>query len=286
MLSIQLVDRVSSAEESLLDMLLNCPPPGWIEMWKKSEDEIRLACANVSRLGSVHYPPKEQVVRAYDLCPLNNVRVVVLGQDPYHTPGQANGLAFSTNVGVQPSLENIYTELENEFSEQRIAAAKEELLKNADIFTKDKPSAQDKALLFRLFSLASHPVFKRPKHGNLKKWADQGVLLLNTCLTVAPHQPGSHGSVWNGLITRTFEAVAEANPECIYLLWGGHAMKIGNDPQKLSQRSIKLYATHPSPFSARKASKDAPAFIGCDHFRQTNEFLIKQGRPPIDWTLD
>ena len=103
---------------------------------------------------------------------------------------------------------------------------------------------------------------------------------LNTCLTVKPHEAKSHKQIWNGFITRVFSAISEINSECIYLLWGKPAYEMST---QLGERSIKLVSSHPSPFSANRESKDTPAFIGCGHFRQTNIFLEKQGRTPIDW---
>src|SRR5699024_7733607 len=126
-------------------------------------------------------------------------------------------------------------------------------------------------------------VFKSPTHGDLSKWARQGVLLLNTCLTVAPHQPGSHQEIWNGMLRRVLTAADRVNPQCIYLLWGRRAQDIAD---MLSQQSIKLMASHPSPMGAYRASKDIPAFIGCGHFRKVNEYLESRGSQPIDWTLD
>ena len=185
------------------------------------------------------------VFKAFDLCPLNKVCVVILGQDPYHsvengTP-QATGLAFSTNKGCakQPSVSNIHKELKLEY-----------------------------------------PNFVPPHHGDLTNWATQGVLLVNSCLTVKPHAAKSHKDIWNGFMTRVFTAVNETNPECVYLLWGGVAIGKSSD---LGERSIKLVATHPSSYSATTASREAPAFIGCGHFRTTNEYLVSQGRSPIDW---
>ena len=224
------------------------PPPGWTEVFKNASAEIKLVSSILEPLGKF-YPLKCNVFKAFDLCPLNNVKVVILGQDPYHATDhgrpQANGMSFSTDRGhpIQPSLRNIYAELSQEYPKEFII----------------------------------------PDHGDLTSWASQGVLLLNTCLTVAPHQAGSHKEIWNGFLARVLDAISEANPECIFLLLGSKAIKFA---QSLGQRSIKLYASHPSPFSAHKCSKDAPAFMGCGHFKQTNEFLIKQNQTPIDWRLN
>ena len=126
------------------------------------------------------------------------------------------------------------------------------------------------------------PVFRRPHHGDLGSWARQGVLLLNSCLTVKPHEAGSHKQIWNGVVTRIFETLNEVNPECIFLLLGRKAQDFAT---RLGSRTIRLTASHPSPFSAQKSSRDAPAFIGCGHFKAANEILVKQGKTPIDWRL-
>lgn len=253
MLVIQLTGRQDCQDKTIQQIATESPPPGWSETFKKAEAELQLASQILSRLGP-YFPRNKDIFAAFDLCPLNIVRIVILGQDPYHATDngepQANGLAFSTNRGhpVQPSLKNIYKELAQEYGE----------------------------------------AFTPPHHGDLTRWAEQGVLLLNPCLTVAPHQAGSHmskdkkGSFWNGFLARVLHAITETNPECIFLLWGKFAQEFS---ENLGQRSIKLYASHPSPFSAYRATKDAPAFIGCNHFKQANEFLIKQNKTPIDWRL-
>lgn len=247
MFSIQLVGRLVNENDSVAKICEESPPPGWVEVFIKAKGEIELVSKILSQIG-LFFPYKKDLFRAFDLCPLNEVKVVIIGQDPYHSTHagnpQANGMSFSTNKGcpIQPSLLNIYKELEREYSD-----------------------------------------FKIPDHGDLSRWAEQGVLMLNACLTVAPHQAGSHKGIWNGFITRVLDAISEANPECIFLLWGAPAQKLA---VKLNQRSIKLYASHPSPLSAYKDTKDAPAFMGCGHFKITNDFLIKQGKTPIDWRLD
>ena len=241
MFSIQLIERINSDSKTIEEI---DPPLGWIEVFHSAKSELRLVGTILKRLGDF-FPSKQNLFRAFDLCPLSEVKVVIFGQDPYHSTHdgypQANGMCFSTNRGcpIQPSLANIYKELQQEY-----------------------------------------PEFIPPSHGDLSNWANQGVLLLNTCLTVAPHQPKSHGGIWNGFITRVLTAIGEINSECIYLLWGKPAQEMAS---QLGERSIKLIATHPSPFSAHQTTRYASAFIGCGHFRQTNEFLIKQGKTPIDW---
>jgi uracil-DNA glycosylase len=253
MLAIQLTEREQCQDKTVEQITTECPPPGWIEVFAKSKPELYIISTILSRV-EPWFPYKNKLFRAFDMCPLLNVKVVILGQDPYHSTENggpiATGMSFSISRGVSvpSSLQNIYKELEREYPGE----------------------------------------FYKPNHGDLTSWADQGVLLLNTCLTVAPHQAGSHmskdktESFWNGFINRVFDGISEVNPECVFLLWGSPAIKFGSN---LNQRATKLVATHPSGLSANRASKSAPAFIGCNHFRMTNEYLVKQGKVPIDWRL-
>lgn len=182
------------------------------------------------------YPPPGQLFRAFDLCPLPSVRVVLLGQDPYHGPDQANGLAFSVSAGntIPPSLQNIYREIE------------------ADIG-----------------HITHHD-------GDLSSWARQGVLLLNTSLTVAHKNPGAHRDWgWETFTNAAITIVNEQLTHCVFLLWGAHAKRkqeLITDPSHLV-----LTAPHPSPLSAHRG------FLGCRHFSQTNQFLQAHDRTPIDW---
>lgn len=186
----------------------------------------------------VIYPHSTNWFRAFELTPLDQVRVVVLGQDPYHGPNQAHGLCFSVRPGVAtpPSLVNIYKEL-----------------------------AQD---------VGTTPV----NHGFLEPWARQGVLLLNSVLTVEQGNAGSHrGQGWE---TFTDRAIATVNEQCdgvVFLLWGSYAQKKASFVDR--QRHLVLHAPHPSPLSAHRG------FFGTRHFSQANEFLMARGRGPIDWQL-
>ncbi len=196
------------------------------------------------RAGAVIYP--SQPLRALELTPLDQVRVVILGQDPYHGPGQAEGLAFSVASGVRlpPSLRNIYLE-----------------------------RARDPAL-------TPAPA---PADGSLLPWARQGVLLLNTCLTVEDGQPASHaGQGWEVLTEQIIQAViAKARP-VVFLLWGAHAqrtaaaagLQAGQGPHQV------LSANHPSPLSARRGPQP---FVGCAHFSRANAFLRDRGLGEIRW---
>jgi len=273
------------------------PPIGWVETFKWAAPEFRLVSHHLQNMGPF-YPPKRDMFSAFDLCPLSRVKVLIIGQDPYHGPGQANGMAFSVNRGVRvpPSLANIYKELEQEYNMEWTKELVEGWSKQRDSILENLNRVKDsypdyyneeiKKVISRddLINQAVRlrPVFQRPNHGDLSKWAKQGVLLLNTSLTVSPGQPDSHKGIWNGVIAKVLASVTQVNPECIFLLWGANAHGIS---EKIGQRTIKLYASHPSPYSANKGSRDIPAFIGSNHFRLANEYLMKQKKEQIDWTL-
>lgn len=182
------------------------------------------------------YPLGKHIFNAFDHCPFDRVKVVILGQDPYHGPGQAHGLAFSVNEGIPfpPSLLNIFKELKQDL--------------NVPI----------------------------PPNGNLERWADQGVLLLNASLTVRAHQAGSHQKKgWEEFTDQVIRILAEKRKGLVFMLWGSFAQKkasVITDPSHL-----KLYAPHPSPLSAHRG------FFGCGHFRKANEFLRKNGGEGIKW---
>jgi uracil-DNA glycosylase len=242
---------------TIAEMVENDPPPQWAPVIRFALPEIRHASRIVHSLGPF-CPNKEDVIAAFDRCPFPP-KVVIVGQDPYHSVDygvpQACGMAFATRRGckLQPSVGNIFREV------QRCC-----------------------------------PEFTIPNHGDLTEWAMQGVLLLNTCLTVMPHQPKSHmiktpgtnnddgTNIWSGFVDKVLTAILDANPTCIFLLWGADAQKLA---QTLGQRSVKLVASHPSPFSAHRETKDAPAFNGCGHFKMVNDLLISEGKAPVDWRL-
>lgn len=189
------------------------------------------------RSGKVIYPPATEVFNAFRLTEFHDVKVVILGQDPYHGPNQAHGLCFSVlpQVKTPPSLVNIYKEL-----------------------------AQD----IRGFSI--------PNHGYLKSWADQGLLLLNTVLTVEQGKAHSHAnSGWETFTDRVIEALNQHGQGIVFLLWGAHAQKKGKMIDR--QRHHVLEAPHPSPLSAHRG------FLGCKHFSMTNQLLEQQGKQAIDW---
>ncbi|WP_104402957.1 uracil-DNA glycosylase [Vibrio penaeicida] len=187
--------------------------------------------------GKVIYPPESDVFNAFRFTEFHDVRVVLLGQDPYHGPNQAHGLCFSVLPGIKspPSLVNMYKEL-----------------------------AQD------------IPNFTIPDHGYLKSWAQQGVLMLNTVLTVEQGQAHSHAKTgWETFTDKVIEAVNQHREGVVFLLWGAHAQKKGRMIDR--NKHHVLTAPHPSPLSAHRG------FFGCGHFSQTNQILQKQGHTPINW---
>ena len=218
-------------------------PDSW-ERWLGAEfqapymQQLKAFLAAEKAARKTIYPHSSDWFRAFELTPLDEVRVVILGQDPYHGPGQAHGLCFSVREGVKPppSLVNIYKEL-----------------------------AQD---------LGVTPV----NHGHLEAWARQGVLLLNTSLTVEEGNAGSHrGKGWEAFTDRAIETVNAEAPPCVFLLWGSHArQKKALVDQK---RHLVLESPHPSPLSAHRG------FFGNHHFSRANAFLAEHGRSPVDWQL-
>ena len=182
------------------------------------------------------YPRGANIFRAFDKCSVDNLKVVIIGQDPYHGPGQANGLCFSVGDGVQfpPSLVNIFKEIESDLG---------------------------------------IPI---PTSGNLDRWAEQGVLLLNSVLTVRAGVAASHaGRGWERFTDAVVKAVAAHKQGVVYMLWGSYAQKkvAEVDPS----RNLVLKAVHPSPLSAYRG------FFGCRHFSKANEYLLNTGQTPINW---
>lgn len=216
--------------------------PGWastVSAFRASADGVRLEAFLQHRRaqGAVMYPP--QPLRALALTAPEHVRVVILGQDPYHGPGQAEGLAFSVAPGVKlpPSLRNIFKELQRD--------------------------------------LALPP----PNHGSLVRWAEQGVLLLNTCLSVEDGQPASHaGQGWEALTDAVIRRCSEAGSPKVFLLWGAHAQKKAGLID--ASRHAVWMANHPSPLSA---SRGPVPFLGCGHFGRANQWLSAQKMPPVFW---
>jgi len=188
--------------------------------------------------GKTIYPAGQHIFAALNATPVDQVKVVIIGQDPYHGPGQAHGLSFSVPQGVQipPSLHNIYKELHSDLG------------------------------------------MTKPSHGNLTAWSEQGVLLLNSVLTVEARQAGSHqGKGWERFTDAVVACVNTVARPCVFLLWGAYAHKKGASIN--TQKHRVMTSTHPSPLSAHRG------FLGCKHFSQANDWLVSQGRSPIDWQI-
>lgn len=190
------------------------------------------------KAGKRVFPKGAEWFRALDLTPLDKVRVVILGQDPYHGEGQAHGLCFSVKAGVRPppSLVNIYKEIESDLG------------------------------------------IRPPAHGFLEHWARQGVLLLNSVLTVQQGQPASHqGKGWERFTDAVVRLVNAQETPVVFMLWGNYAQRKAEFVD--AQKHLALKAAHPSPFSAHNG------FLGCRHFSKANAFLESKGLAPIDWAL-
>lgn len=243
---------------SIVDIATKSPPLGWEHIFQSAIpefEEIDRILAEQQETFGPCYPRRKDVFQAFELTRLHEVKVVIFGQDPYHSVyngrPQATGLSFSVppNSIIPPSLKNIFKELADEYPRDD-----------------DDPSKY---------------CFVLPSHGDLRGWARQGVLLLNTCLTVNPGQAGSHGDIWKGFIVRVIRAINEANPNCIYVMWGKKAQSLGDH---VGGRSVPLISPHPSPFSAH-GRNGREGFFGNGHFVKINELLIEQGKQPIDWNL-
>jgi len=204
--------------------------PYYLKLYKtiKNEYETQLV-----------YPPADEIFTAFNLTDLENVKVLILGQDPYHEPGQAHGLSFSVKPGIQipPSLMNMYKELHDELG------------------------------------------LYIPNNGYLTKWASQGVMMLNTVLTVRAHDANSHkGMGWEEFTDAAIKALNEVDRPIVYMLWGSNAQskaKMLNNPKQLV-----LKAPHPSPLSSYRG------FFGCNHFIKCNDFLKANGLSEIDWQIE
>lgn len=182
------------------------------------------------------YPPGPQIFAAFDLCPFDRVKVVIIGQDPYHEPGQAEGLCFSVADGVPfpPSLQNIFKEIE------------------ADL---------------------GRPV---PASGSLRRWAEQGVLLLNATLTVRAHAAGSHqGRGWERFTDAVITRLSAERDHLVFILWGSYAQRKGAVIDRT--RHLVLTSAHPSPLSAHRG------FFGNHHFSKANDYLVRHGLKPVVW---
>lgn len=182
------------------------------------------------------YPPGKLIFNAFNLCPYDKVKVVIIGQDPYHGPGQAHGLCFSVNDGVPfpPSLQNIFKEIHDDLGSPM------------------------------------------PTSGNLTRWAEQGVLLLNATLTVRAHQAGSHQRKgWEEFTDAAIRVLAEGREHLVFILWGAYAQKKGAFIDR--NKHLVLTSVHPSPLSAYAG------FFGNKHFSRANDYLVQHGQTPIRW---
>lgn len=190
--------------------------------------------------GKTVFPPGNLIFNAFNHTPFNNVKAVILGQDPYHGPGQAHGLAFSVQKGVTipPSLRSIYKELQDDI-----------------------------------------PGFTPPRHGELTKWADEGILLLNATLTVRKGEAASHHNKgWEIFTDEAIRQLSDKKKGIIFLLWGKNAQ--AKIPLIDADKHFILKAAHPSPYSA------SHGFFGCRHFSKTNQLLKEQGETEIDWQIE
>lgn len=217
--------------------------PSW-QAWLKVEFEapymqdLAFFLQQAKAQGKTIYPAKENWFHALEATSLDQVKVVIIGQDPYHQPDQAHGLCFSVLPGIKtpPSLVNIYKELDSDLDITPVA------------------------------------------HGYLENWAKQGVLLLNAVLTVEDSQANAHqGKGWEQFTDRVIATVNEQCHNVVFMLWGSYAQKKGAAIDQ--QRHCVLQAPHPSPLAAYRG------FFGCRHFSQANDYLVKNGRSPIDWRL-
>ncbi len=225
--------------------------PGWLsalseEFKKPYRLSIKKTLLAEKQAGTVIYPPAPLIFSAFNLTPFDSVKVVILGQDPYHGPGQAHGLCFSVQDGVAipPSLINIFKEIRND-----------PLLKE----------------------LHSGSVVETHPSGDLSRWAKQGVFLLNSILTVKAGLPASHQHLgWQQFTDAAIRAVSEKKEGIVFLLWGRYAISKSSFID--NRRHLLLTAPHPSPLSASRG------FFGCRHFSKANEWLVSAGKTPIDWS--
>jgi uracil-DNA glycosylase len=218
-------------------------PKSWRNVFMEVKDELAYIDKIYKRNNVKYYPEKKDLFRAFELTKLEDIRVVIIGQDPYHQlksngKPRAQGLSFSVSKDdeIPSSLKNIFKEIKDDVKE-----------------------------------------FEIPNHGDLTRWTQQGILLLNSSLTVEQNNPGTQGVIWNGVISKIFQAISEFRPKCIYVLWGNHAKNL---VEYIPKSSIILTAAHPSGLSANRG------FFGCKHFSKINEILRDMGEDEIDWNLD
>ncbi|KAJ2859270.1 uracil DNA glycosylase [Coemansia aciculifera] len=236
--------QVSSEDRARLSLEYSTIDPSWLkriggELTKPYFLSLKQFLRSEADAKKTVYPAEEDVYSWSRFAPFDKVRVVILGQDPYHGPGQAHGLAFSVKPGVRipPSLANMYKALARDFPGKFVA----------------------------------------PKHGYLGGWAEQGVLLLNAALTVEAHKANSHANRgWEQFTDSVIAAVNSGRSNVVFMLWGAYAQKKGSHVD--GRKHLVLKSVHPSPLSASRG------FFDAGHFRKANEYLVKQGLEPIDWS--
>jgi uracil-DNA glycosylase len=208
------------------------------ELKQRYMENLSVFLKSQKKTGKIIYPKDEEIFRAFELTPLDKIKVVIIGQDPYHGPNQAHGLCFSVQNGVKipPSLGNIYKELQDDLN---ILPA---------------------------------------KHGNLTAWAKQGVLLLNSVLTVEQAKPAAHQNKgWEQFTDKVIELINQQERSVVFVLWGAYAQQKGKMIDR--KKHLVIHSAHPSPLSAYRG------FFGSHPFSQINEFLLQRGQNPIDWRL-
>lgn len=245
---VKIIRRPNLSDWSWDEIIANYIPPTWREIFEKTQDERQDIAKMISEEVTKHrelFPQKEHIYRAFDLTPFPDLKVVIIGQDPYpqradnKTLPKAQGLSFSVAPydSIPKSLQNIFQEIKREYPND----------------------------------------FKMPSHGDLSSWARQGVLLLNMALTVPPFERNKHRGIWFPFIAKTVKEIVNKKPEVIFVLWGQEAKRIkkqlGNNPT--------LESGHPSPEAVYRGGD----FIGNNHFRKINELLTKQNKQPIDWQV-
>lgn len=230
---------------SIIEIARKYPPPTWKNVFEYADDEIELASNILEDIESREgrsFPLRRDIFRAFEMCPRHQIKVAIFGMDPYPQilgdgSPRAQGLSFSVREDDQ-----IPSSLQNIFKELK-----------ADL------------------------EIDNYSHGDLSSWARQGVLLVNYCLTVSPGKPGSHKRLWIGFMDKVIKDIAQANKDCIYVLWGNEAKKLA---KMIEGNPLLLTAAHPSGLSASRG------FLGCKHFSQINEELIRLGKMPIDWHIN
>jgi len=205
------------------------------EFKKPYMENLRSFLMQEKSRGAIVFPPSDQTFTAIYETSLDDTKVVIIGQDPYHKVNQAHGLSFSVNPGIKipPSLMNIFKELQDDLG------------------------------------------CEAPNHGYLKSWANQGVLLLNSILSVEEGRPGSHANRGWEVFTDKLIEVLNKRSDLVFILWGNYALLKGNKID--TKKHLVLKAAHPSPLSSHKG------FFGCKHFSKTNNYLVKKGKTPINW---